>query len=101
MARMPAGPSRPLEGKRVLVTRAPEQASDTAEKLRALGAVPVEIPTIVLEPPLDRAPLLDAAKNPSRWDVVAFTSPNAVEAFLSAMHDVGVQPSTLARSYIA
>ena len=102
---MPAGrpldPLRPLEGKRVLVTRAAEQASDTAEKLRARGATPIEIPTLILEPPEDRAPLLDAARGLGRWDLVALTSPNAVDAFLEAMREVGVAPAALAHTTLA
>ena len=48
----------PLAGKRVLVTRAPHQASELAERLRALGAEPVLIPTIEIAPPSGATMLL-------------------------------------------
>ena len=41
----------PLQGKRVLVTRTPEQASALSERLKALGATPVEFPAIRIAPP--------------------------------------------------
>lgn len=90
-----------LQGRRVLVTRAAGQASDTADQLRARGAIPLEFPTIVVEPPTDRRPLLDAARAIDRWDLVALTSPNAVDALVSAMIDVGVDPKRLAQSTVA
>ncbi|HYT35469.1 MAG TPA: uroporphyrinogen-III synthase, partial [Ktedonobacteraceae bacterium] len=40
-----------LAGRRVLVTRAAEQAGVLSERLRALGAIPVEFPTIRIVPP--------------------------------------------------
>jgi uroporphyrinogen III methyltransferase/synthase len=51
---------RPLFGKRVLVTRAREQAGSTAALLRDLGADPVVVPTIEIHPPSDPAPLAAA-----------------------------------------
>src|SRR5438067_13253383 len=50
----------PLQGKRILVTRAREQAHTFSERLRALGAVPTEFPTIRITPPQDWT-LLDHA----------------------------------------
>jgi uroporphyrinogen III methyltransferase/synthase len=91
----------PFEGRRVLITRAAEQASETATKLRDRGASPIEIPTIVIERPEDRAPLLDAARDLSRWDLVALTSPNAVDALVDAMREVGTPPSALADRTLA
>ena len=41
----------PLFGKRILVTRAREQASALSDKLRMLGAEPIEFPTIRIVPP--------------------------------------------------
>ena len=51
----------PLAGKRVVVTRAREQASEFAEKLRAKGAEPVEFPLIRIASPADGYAELDAA----------------------------------------
>ncbi|MBH0189489.1 MAG: uroporphyrinogen-III C-methyltransferase [Nitrospira sp.] len=44
---------RPLFGKRVLMTRAKEQAAELADLLAAYGAEPVEAPTIRIVPPED------------------------------------------------
>src|SRR5581483_8518114 len=52
--------TRPLFGRRVLVTRTREQASTLVALLRAAGARPVELPTIAIQPPASYA-ALDAA----------------------------------------
>lgn len=70
--------ARPLFGKRVLVTRAREQAAGAAALLRERGAEPVVVPTIEPRPPVDPAPLRDAIARLSSWDFVAFTSQNGV-----------------------
>jgi uroporphyrinogen-III synthase len=76
---------------RILITRAPHQASPLADALRVLGHEPVLIPTIELAPPTTYAPL-DAAiqalaqqgsATPFHW--LLFTSANAVEAFASRL----------------
>ena len=48
-----ASTALPLAGKRVLVTRTREQASVLSERLAALGAIPIEFPTIRIVPPAD------------------------------------------------
>ena len=82
----------PLFGKRVLVTRARAQASDFAEKLRLLGAEPIEFPTLTVSPPSDDYAAIDAAlADLSRTDWLVFTSVNGVqhvfERITSAGHD--------------
>lgn len=54
--------SFPLQGKRILVTRAREQAGVLSDRLRELGAIPVEFPIIQIGPPENWAPLDDALK---------------------------------------
>ncbi len=63
-AQLPAGgtTSFPLQGKRILVTRASKQAGALSDCLRKLGAIPVEFPIIQIAPPEDWAPLDDALK---------------------------------------
>src|SRR2546421_6953438 len=47
-----AGPRQTsLHGKRILVTRTREQAHALSERLQAVGAIPVEFPTIRIVPP--------------------------------------------------
>ena len=50
----------PLAGKRILVTRTREQASMLSERLSALGAIPIEFPTIRIVPPSDWTELDEA-----------------------------------------
>jgi len=79
--------SRPLFGKRVLVTRPREQAAELVDLLTAYGADSVEAPMIRMAPPEDPDPLLRAAASPEEFDWIVFTSANAVEAFMTALLD--------------
>ena len=45
--------TRPLLGKKIVVTRTRKQASVLSSKLRALGTHVIELPTIRIEPPSD------------------------------------------------
>ncbi len=74
--------SRPLFGKRILVTRPEDQASDLVDRLLDLGADPVEVPTIRIEPPDDEGPLDEACDLITTFDWIVFTSANAVDHFM-------------------
>jgi uroporphyrinogen III methyltransferase/synthase len=79
---------RPLSGRRIVVTRSREQASDLVERLRERGAETIELPAITIADPLDGgAALRDAASLVSTYDWVVFTSANAVERFLPLLRD--------------
>jgi len=67
--------------KRILITRSPHQASDLADRLRALGAQPILIPTIAIEAPSTFDPLNSAIAALDQFHWLIFTSANAVEAF--------------------
>ncbi len=71
----------PLSNKRILITRAPHQASDLATQLQAQGAIPLLIPTIEIAPPASFAALDAALACLGAYDWLLFTSANAVEAF--------------------
>ena len=77
--------SRPLFGKRVLVTRPREQAADLIARLEAVGAAAIEAPMIRIAPPEDLAPLDDAAAQAGTFDWIVFTSANAVDAFMGRL----------------
>lgn len=87
------GPPRALAGKRVLVTRAAEQADALRELLEARGAVPVVCPTIEVVPPEDPTPLDRALEKLGTYDWVIFTSANGVrfvvDRLAAAGHTVG------------
>ena len=75
---MTAGPGRPLEGRRVLVTRRKEQSSTLVERLEAQGATVLAVPAIEVAPPEDTRPLDEALKGVQRFHGLILTSPNAV-----------------------
>ena len=81
--------TKPLFGKRVLVTRAVHQAGSLAGLLRDEGAQAVLAPTIRIAPPGDMGPLRDATAHLDCYDWVLFTSGNAVESFFSTLADQG------------
>lgn len=83
MTSAPAG-GRPLAGRRILVTRAREQARTLTTLLESLGAEVIELPTIEIEP-LDPAPLLAALDTLGEYQWVAFTSQNAVRLVFEAL----------------
>lgn len=75
----------PLFGRRVAVTRAQGQSADLAEKLRRLGADPIELPVIEIRPPADLRPLDDAIARLETYDWLIFTSRNGVERFVERL----------------
>ena len=72
---------RPLLGKRIVVTRTRKQASALSNKLRALGAHVIELPTIRIESPSDLRGFAELVQDAHRYDWIVFTSANGVEAF--------------------
>jgi uroporphyrinogen III methyltransferase / synthase len=82
----------PLFGRRIVITRAREQASTFAALLHSLGAEVIELPTIAIQPADDYAPLDNAIANLGMYDWLIFTSANGVRFFLERL-DAG--PSDL------
>lgn len=91
---------KPLFGKRILVTRAREQASMLSEKLEALGAEAWEYPTIKIQEPDDLQPLDEAVSNAGQYQWIIFTSVNGVNAFFARMQAVGKDIRTLGEAKI-
>lgn len=79
----------PLFGKRVVVTRAREQAPELSMRLRALAAAVIELPVIALEPPRDPGPLNAAIERLEGYDWLIFTSVNGVRFFLESLDRSG------------
>ncbi|MEK0450770.1 MAG: uroporphyrinogen-III C-methyltransferase [Verrucomicrobiota bacterium] len=73
--------TRPLFGKRIVVTRTRKQAGALSTKLRDLGADVIELPTIRIEPPTDILAFGQLVQDAHTYDWLVFTSPNGVEAF--------------------
>lgn len=76
---------RPLEGARIVVTRATHQAEDLALPLRELGAEVLLLPVIGIAPPGDPLPLRQAATHANEYDWIIFTSANAITAFTAQL----------------
>jgi len=81
--------TRPLFGKRVLVTRTREQAAELSNLLSEYGADPVECPTIEVVPPESWRDLDDAIADLRRYQWVIFTSVNGVRPFMERLRHQG------------
>ncbi len=75
----------PLFGRRIVITRAREQASALGDLLHGLGAEVIELPTIRIEPAADYAPLDEAIAKLRTYDWLIFTSANGVRYFLERL----------------
>jgi uroporphyrinogen III methyltransferase/synthase len=87
---------RPLFGRRVLVTRSPEQSTELAEALRSAGAEPVLLPLLTQLPPDDWREA-DTALARRGYDALLFTSANAVRALAARAAERGASLKALAR----
>jgi uroporphyrinogen-III synthase len=84
------GRELPLKGRRVLVTRATHQAGRLSEGLRALGAVPVEVPVLEIRPPESYGPLDQALKKLNTFHWLVLTSANTVHTLAARCVELGV-----------
>ncbi|MBP7951689.1 MAG: uroporphyrinogen-III C-methyltransferase [Verrucomicrobiales bacterium] len=73
--------NRPLFGKRIVVTRTRDQAGQLSRRLKALGADVIEIPTIRIEPPMNRMAFGECVEDAHKFDWLVFSSPNGAAAF--------------------
>ena len=81
--------TKPLFGKRIVVTRAREQASGFLQELSSLGAECIQFPTIEIIPPDSWDPLDKAITNLESYQWLLFTSVNGVKYFLQRLHSGG------------
>jgi uroporphyrinogen III methyltransferase/synthase len=84
--------SRALYGWTVLVPRTKDQAGEMSERLVSHGALPIEVPTIAVEPPRSPAQMERAVKGlvDGRYQWVVFTSTNAVRAVWEKFGEFGL-----------
>ncbi|HBE95550.1 MAG TPA: uroporphyrinogen-III C-methyltransferase [Verrucomicrobiales bacterium] len=78
--------TRPLFGKKIVVTRTREQAGGLSKRLGELGADVIELPTIQIEPPKDKRDFAQMVADCHTYDWLVFTSPNGVEKFFDAFY---------------
>jgi uroporphyrinogen-III synthase len=93
--------SRALEGRRIVITRAREQAGDLARALEAHGAAVVLAPVIRIEPLPQLAPLRAALAGLSAYRWVVFTSQNAVHIVFDRLLAWGLGPRSFASTAVA
>jgi uroporphyrinogen III methyltransferase/synthase len=83
--------SRPLFGRRVVVTRAQAQAGQLVRMLQELGADVLEFPTIRIEPVTTPEPM----ETPSHYHWIVLTSANAVEMLFERLEQQGLDARDL------
>jgi uroporphyrinogen-III synthase len=90
-----------LNGRRIVVTRAREQAGDLVRALETLGAEAVLAPVIRIQPLEHLGALRAALTGLSAYRWVVFTSQNAVQIVLDRMVAWGLTPRVFASTWIA
>lgn len=80
--------TKPLFGKRILITRSRSQASVLAEKVEDLGGEPFEFPTIEITDPDDFGPFDSAIADIESFDWLVLTSVNGVQSFMKRLRQL-------------
>lgn len=95
--------NRALYGWNVLVPRAKAQAGPMSTRLASHGAIPIEVPTISMEPPRSPAQMERAVKGlvDGRYQWIVFTSVNAVKAVWEKLREFGLDARALAGVSVA
>jgi uroporphyrinogen III methyltransferase/synthase len=86
---------KPLFGKRIVVTRAREQASAFRLALAELGAECIEFPTIEVIPPATYGEMDRAVGELARYGWIVFTSTNGVRFFFDRLREKGLDSRAL------
>jgi uroporphyrinogen III methyltransferase / synthase len=93
---------RPLFGRRIVVTRARDQASEFVAKLSDLGAETIEVPAIEVREAIDGgAALRRAVRSLYAYDWVVVTSPNGARALLVALRSEGLDVRAFVGAHVA
>ncbi len=87
--------SKPLFGRRIIVTRSRDQASVFAELLIDLGATTIEFPTIDVVPPSSWDELDNAINSLEMYHWIILSSANAVRFFMERLRELGKDLRTL------
>ena len=90
--------SKPLAGKRLVITRAPEQAQEMIHALEAFGAEVLLLPMVEFAPPEDWHELDDALRKLSGFDAILFLSRNAVRYIFNRSRELGIKCEPLQSS---
>ncbi|RMG43677.1 MAG: uroporphyrinogen-III synthase [Candidatus Dadabacteria bacterium] len=82
--------SKPLTGRRVMITRPVHQANGLAAEIKSLGGRAIVSPAINLVPPDDWQPVDRTIRNLKDFDWLIFTSANGVSFFCERARELGV-----------
>lgn len=82
---------KPLQGKRIVLTRAIEQAHELKTRLETMGATVLLFPAVNFSEPADTAKLDQAIGDLARFDWILFTSANAVRFFSARCRKLNAQ----------
>ncbi len=96
--------TKPLFGRRILVTRARSQASELSSQIDELGGEAVEFPVIRTRPPSRpeaQAARDEALQRLSAFDWVLFTSANGVEYFMERLRELRLDIRALGNARLA
>ena len=91
---------KPFFGKRILVTRAREQASGLSREIESLGGEAFEFPAIKIAEMEDKSKLDQAINSASNYDWLIFTSVNGVKFFFKRMNELKKDIRTLGNAKI-
>ncbi len=100
-ARTVADKRLPLAGKRIVVTRAAEQADEFSRKLAVLGAIPIEIPAIRIAAVTNMQAVDEAIHGLNQFDRIVFTSSNGVEIFFRRLAELNHHTAVWQRPRVA
>ncbi len=100
MSNAVSGASRPLAGRRVVVTRAAEQAGEFTERFQQAGAEVMLLPVLEYVA-LEGTGLDDALRALATYDWLILTSTNAVRFLRARMTALGVEPDAQKKPAIA
>lgn len=80
---------KPFFGKRVVVTRSREQASDLSRRIEEMGGEAWEFPAIEIADPDDFGPMDEAIARIDSYQWLIFTSVNGVDSFFTRLRHHG------------
>lgn len=90
-----ASAEKPLAGKRIVLTRALEQARDWANALEQMGAEIVLLPTVAFAPPEDLRPFDEQLLRLDAFEAILFLSKNAVRYVSDRLMQLGMKGEML------
>jgi len=79
----------PLSGKTIVLTRAQTQQAEACEMFKAIGALVLELPSLIIGPPDNWSQLDDALSELDSFHWIIFSSSNGVKAVQNRLSRIG------------